>query len=188
MAAAVIAVLVLVGVGTLGRALVHAPAPATGPHRQAPVITSRYYGYAEALPAGWRPAGQATQQWDGTGAPADLSNVTDLFLGPGGLEAWAVAAPTREHLAAYTTTAIQAAAAVHSCAAVPQTSQAITIGGAPARLLGMQCPAGSGFLVEIAVTIHDGTAFVFSSQNPTGTKATDRPAFRAFLAGIRLHR
>ena len=42
--------------------------------------------------------------------------------------------------------------------------------------------------MEIAVTVHDGTAFVFASQNPTGTKATDRAAFRAFLAGIRLKR
>jgi hypothetical protein len=40
--------------------------------------------------------------------------------------------------------------------------------------------------VEIAVTVHDGTAFVFSSENPTGTKATDRAAFRQFLAGLRL--
>jgi hypothetical protein len=50
-----------------------------------------------------------------------------------------------------------------------QTDQAITIGGEPARLLNMQCPAGSGFLVEIATTIHDGTAYVFTSQNLTGS-------------------
>ena len=51
----------------------------------------------------------------------------------------------------------------------------------------MQCPAGSGFLVETAVTIHDGTAFVFASQNPAGTPAThpaDRAAFGNFLGGI----
>ena len=33
---------------------------------------------------------------------------------------------------------------------------------------------------------HDGTAFVFASQNSTGTQATDRAAFGKFLAGIRL--
>jgi len=32
----------------------------------------------------------------------------------------------------------------------------------------MQCPPGSGFLVELAVTIHDGTSFVFASQNTSG--------------------
>jgi hypothetical protein len=52
----------------------------------------------------------------------------------------------------------------------------------------MQCPAGSGFLVEIATTIHDGTAYVFTSQNPTGSgnQNADRAAFRTFLAGVRL--
>ena len=40
----------------------------------------------------------------------------------------------------------------------PQTGQAITADGAPARLLGMHCPPGSGFPVQLAVTIHDGTA------------------------------
>jgi hypothetical protein len=149
------------------------------------VFTSQQYGYTEALPAGWRSIGQARQQWDGKGAPADTASVSDLFQGPGRLEAWAYAAPTKENLAAYTTTTIHAAAA-HSCPAFPQTDQAITIGGAPARLLRMQCPPGSGFLVEIAVTIHHGTAFVFASQNRTGTAATDPAAFRKFLAGIRL--
>jgi hypothetical protein len=50
------------------------------------------------------------------------------------------------------------------------------------RLLSMQCPPGSGFLVEFAVTIQDGTGFVFASQNPSGASAgqgTDRAAFRS---------
>jgi hypothetical protein len=77
-----------------------------------------------------------------------------------------------------------------SMPATPQTDQAITIGGSPARLLGMECPPGSGFLVETAVTIHDGTAFVFASQNPSGTgsQSADRAAFRTFLASIRFQR
>jgi len=52
----------------------------------------------------------------------------------------------------------------------------------------VHCPPGSGFLVETAVTIDHGTAFVLASQNPTGTTAGDRAAFRKFLAGIRLQR
>lgn len=185
-AVVVIAALALVGVRTLGHT--SSPAPAARPHPTARIITSRHYHYAEAVPAGWRLSGQATQQWNGIGAPGDHDPQSDLFLGPGGVEAWAYAAPTRENLAAYTRTTMQAAATVHPCPAVPQTSQAITIDGAPARLLGFQCPARSGFLVELAVTVHDGTGFVFGSQNPAGTKATDRAAFRAFLAGIRLRR
>jgi hypothetical protein len=150
------------------------------------IFTSRHYHYVEALPAGWLSVSQATQKWDGTGAPGYEDSVVDLFQGPSGVEAWAIAAPTKENLASYTRTTIQASNAGHQCPAVTQPSQAITVGGAPARLLAFQCPAGSGFLVEIAVTVHDGAAFVFASQNPTGTTATDRAAFREFLAGLRL--
>jgi hypothetical protein len=153
------------------------------------IFTSRHYGYTEALPAGWTGA-QATQRWDGTGSPGDEDSTVDLFRGPGGVEAWALAIPTRENLAAYARMTIRASAAGHPCPTTPQTDQAITIGGAPAQLLSMQCPAGSGFLVEIAVTVHDGTAFVFASQNPSGTgnQSADRAAFRAFLASIRFQR
>jgi len=156
------------------------------------MFTSRHYGYTEALPAGWGSAAQATQQWNGKGAPGDQDSVVDLFQGPGGVEAWAIAAPTKESLAAYARATIRAAAAAHPCPKAPQTDQAITIGGAPARLLGMQCPPRSGFLVETAVTIRHGTAFVFASQNPSGATPTDQPAdraaFRKFLAGISLQR
>jgi hypothetical protein len=153
------------------------------------IFSSRHYGYTETLPAGWT-GGQATQQWNGTGAPGDEDSVVDLFHGPGGVEAWAMAAPTQESLAAYARATIRAAHAGHPCPATPQTDQAITIGGAPARLLGMECPPGSGFLVETAVTIHDGTAFVFASQNPSGagSQSADRAAFRTFLASIRFQR
>jgi hypothetical protein len=151
------------------------------------VFTSQHYGYTAALPAGWRSDVPATQQWNGKGAPGYEDSVVDLFYGPGGLQAWAIAAPTRDSLAAYARATIRAAAAAHPCPAVPQTNQAITIGGAPARLLGMQCAPGSGFLVEIAVTVHHGTAFVFASQNTAGSAANhpaDRAAFRNFLGGI----
>jgi hypothetical protein len=105
-AVAAIAVVIPVRIGALSRAL------GTSPNSQAKarVITSRHYGYTETLPAGWRPATQATQRWNGKGAPADLSNVVDLFIGPSQLEAWAYATPTTESLAAYTNTTIQAAA------------------------------------------------------------------------------
>jgi len=181
-AVAALAVIVPVGIGALGRA----PAPShPGPSR---MVTSRQYGYTEALPASWRLAKQATRPWDGKGGPGYDSPVVDLFQGPGSLQAWADAAPTHKSLAAYTSATIRASRAAHPCSR-PQTDQAITIGGAPARLLGMQCPAGSGFLVEIAVTVHHGTAFVFASQHQPGTpvhKPADRAAFRRFLAGIRL--
>lgn len=181
---AVIVAIIPVGVGTLGLAR----GPSGNSYSAGRLFVSRHYGYAEALPAGWLFASQATRQWDGKGAPADTDSVVDLFAGPRGVEAWAYAAPTKENLASYAITTIHAAAAGHPCPADPQTSRAITIGGAPARLMRMHCPPGSGFLVELAVTIHHGTAFVFASQNRTGTTAGDRSAFRRFLAAIRLQR
>jgi hypothetical protein len=183
-AAAVVAIaaVIPVGIGVLGRGR-----PNSGP-AAARVVTSRHYGYTEALHARWRLVTRATRQWHGTGAPGYDSRVVDLFRGPGGVQAWAVAAPTNKNLAGYTSATIRASHAAHPCPAVPQTNQAITIGGAPARLLGMQCPAGSGFLVEIAVTVRHGTAFVFASQPPPGAQSSpaDRAAFRKFLAGILL--
>jgi len=192
LAASVIVIALLAGCASSASAGPGAPpaqSPAATASTPARIFTSRHYGYAEALPAGWT-GGQATQKWNGTGAPSDEDNVVDLFQGPGGVEAWAIAAPTKENLAAYTRTTARATAAAHPCPATPQTDQAITIGGAPAQLLSMQCPPGSGFLVELAVTIHDGTAFVFASQNPSGTgsQSADRAAFRTFLASIRFRR
>ena len=180
-AVAAIAVIIPVGIGALGR----------GPGRSTNVatpqiFTSRHYGYTEALPAGWGFPRQATRQWNGKGGPGYDRPVVDLFAGPRGLAAWAYAAPTRKSLESYATAIIRGARAAHPCSP-PQTSQAIRIGGAPARLLGMHCPPRSGFLVEIAVAVRNGTGFVFVSQNQNGATApTDRAAFRNFLAGIRL--
>ena len=171
------------GAHTAGASPTHSPALAASTPAAARIVTSRHYGYTEALPAGWRLVTQATQQWDGKGAPGYEDSVVDLFAGPGGVQAWALAAPTKESLAAYTTATIRAARAAHP-SSPPQSNRAITIGGAPARLLTVIAPAGSGFLVEIAVTVHHGTAFVFASLNPSGTTPTDRPAFRKFLASI----
>ena len=173
------------GAHTAGASPTHSPALAASTPAAARTFTSRHYGYTETLPAGWASAAQATQQWDGKGAPGYEDSGVDLFQGPSGVQAWALAAPTKESLAAYTTATIRAARAAHP-SSPPQSNRAITIGGAPARLLTVIAPAGSGFLVEIAVTVHHGTAFVFASLNPSGTTPTDRPAFRKFLAGIRL--
>jgi hypothetical protein len=188
-AVAALAAVIPVGIGALGRA----PGPPPPGPAAARIVTSRHYGYTETLPAGWRSVRQAAQRWNGQGSPGDGDPFVDLFRGPRGVEAWASATSTKASLAAYTATVIRASHANHPCPVRPQTNQAITIGGAPARLLGMQCPAGSGFLVEIAVTVRHGTAFVFGSQNPfkfgsQNPRKADRAAFRNFLAGIRLPR
>jgi hypothetical protein len=147
-------------------------------------FTSQHYGYTAALPAGWANTKQAAQQWNGTGSPGYDEGDVDLFTGPNNIIAWAFATSSSDSLTAYAKATAQAATSVHQCPAVPKTNQAITIGGAPARLLSMNC---QGLPVEMAITIHAGKAIVFVSQQPSGTRA-DRVAFRRFLAGIRFQR
>jgi len=63
---AVIAVIVPVGIGALGRP----SGPPNGP-AAARTVTSRQYGYTEALPGGWRSVRQAAQRWNGQGSPGN---------------------------------------------------------------------------------------------------------------------
>jgi hypothetical protein len=145
-------------------------------------FSSQNYGYSAALPAGWS-GHQAQYHWPGAGSPGFDDSDVDLFGGPNGITVIAYGTASRESLAAYTTATVQAAAAGHQCPVSP-ASQAITIGGAPARLLTTQC---QGLPIETAITMHAGKAVVFTSQIPSGTRA-DRAAFRRFLAGIRFQR
>ena len=140
-------------------------APAASTSAAVGTIRSHYYGYRATLPAGWHSSRQATQRWDGTTPPDDADTFVDLFNGPGSVEAWVVAAPTRASLAGFTTAIMGAVSAAHPCPATPPTNQAIEIGGTPARLLGMQCPPGSGFFVELATVVHNGTGYLFTSLN-----------------------
>jgi hypothetical protein len=145
-------------------------------------FSSQYYGYTAALPAGWS-GKQAGYQWAGAGSPGFEDDDVDLFSGPNGISAMAFGAASSESLAAYTRATVQAAAAEHQCPAAP-AAQAITLGGAPARLLSMQC---QGLRIETAITTHAGKALVFVSQLPSGTKS-DRAVFSRFLDGIRFQR
>ena len=165
-------------------------APAASASAAAGIIRSHYYGYLETLPAGWHSSGQATQRWDGTTPPDDADTFVDLFNGPGSVEAWVVAAPTRASLAGFTTAIMGAVSAAHPCPATPPINQAIEIGGTSARLLGMQCPPGSGFFVELGTVVHNGTGYLFTSLNRSASPrpSADRAAFRKFLVGIRLQR
>ena len=151
-------------------------------------FTSQNYGYTVALPAGWS-GHQASYQWNGGGSPSHGDGDVDLFPGPGSSFAIAFAAPSGESLAGYVATFVRDEAAEHRCPPVPQTDQAVTIGRAPARLLGMHCPAPSGLLVLNAITVHAKTGYVFVFEDPSGGTAAaehaDRLAFGKFLAGIR---
>ena len=180
-ALAAIAALIPVGIGALGRG----PGPSTNVPAAARIFTSRHYGYTEALPAGWRLARQATRQWSGKGGPGYDRPVVDLFAGPRGVRPGRTRHQRRSVWQSYTSAIIQAARAAHPCSP-PLTDQALRIGGAPARLVGMHCPASGSFLVEIAVTVRNGTGFVFVSQNqrrgPPGPTSLPPPSANSWLA------
>lgn len=146
------------------------------------VFTSRLYGYTVVLPAGW--SAQPGQRWSGTGAPSPV----DVFRGQPYVAAWAFAVPRPVSPATYPTAITQTAAQL-PCPAAPQTSQAITISGVPAVLIGMRCPAHGGALLLTAVTTRGRPTLVIMFEDSSGiwsAERADRAAFREFLAGIRL--
>jgi hypothetical protein len=71
-------------------------------------------------------------------SPSFEDSDVDLFTGPNGIVVMGYGTATPQSLAAYTKATVQAAAA-HQCPAVPASDQAITVGGAPARLLSTRC-------------------------------------------------
>ena len=137
-------------------------------------FTSTTYGYSLTLPAGWT-AIQATKAWDGTGAPFHDVPEADQFVGPGAASAWFFGAPTKKDLAARVKESIAANAAGHgsTCPPVPEIQDPIEIGGEPGTLLGFNC----GILINNAITVHDGVAYLFGMRDPSVHAATD-PADR----------
>jgi len=146
------------------------------------VFSSRLYGYAVALPAGW--AADPGERWDGVGAPGPV----DVFRGRPYVAAWAFAVPRPASPAAYAT-AITRTAAQLPCPAAPPISQPAVIGGVQAGLIGMRCPAQGGVLMLTAVTTGGQSALVVTFEDPSGISSAeraDRAAFSELLAGIRL--
>jgi len=174
----------IIAVGELaGSPGASATRPRAGPGAQAAaarVFSSWLYGYTVALPAGW--SAQPGPRWVGAPGPADI------FRGLPYVVAWAFAVPRPASPAEYATAITQTTAQL-PCPAAPQTSQAITIAGVPARLIGMRCPARGGVLMLTAVTTRGPSALVVTLEDTSGmpsAERADRAAFREFLAGIRL--
>jgi hypothetical protein len=198
----VAAVWIVTGVGSLDRS--QAPAVPGGAATATPTPTasaslaaagpfvSEHYGYTIQMPSGWSGA-QATQTWDGQGAPAFDSPVVDQLDVPVG-GAWGYAATTNLTLTAYTRKTEHASATEHLCPTKPERDTAIRIDGTPARFLLMHCswnasPATDGILVLLGITVHDGTAFTFAFQGPPGNRAAENEEgaeFLRLLAGVRL--
>ena len=169
-------------VPSLGASTSQSHASRTGVSPTVHVFRSRLYGYAVALPAGW--SAQPDQHWGGIGAPGPV----DAFRGQPYVAAWAFAVPHPARPVAYAT-AITRTAAQLPCLAAPEISQAVMIGGTPARLIGMRCPGRGGVLMLTALTTSGRSALVVMFEDVSGTvsaERSDRAAFRELLADIRL--
>ena len=163
------------------------PAPSVAP--SAPAVptkfTSTTYGYSLTVPAGWTVI-QATAAWGGTGGPSHDAPQADQFVGPAGASVWALVAPTTKDLAGYVKESMAAVMKYHgdTCPAPPEAVDPIKIGGEPGTLLAWNC----GILINIAPTVHKGTAYLFGFRDPAVHAATDpadRAAFLALLESVR---
>ena len=150
------------------------------PTASAAVFESKTYGYSLIPPAGWSTI-QATAKWDGQGAPFHDVPEADQFVSPGPASAWFFGAPTDKDLTARVAEAVAANAKEHgdTCPPVPESQDPIEIGGEPGVLLAFDC----GILINSAVAVHDGVAYVFGFRDPAVHAATS-PADRAVFLGL----
>ena len=158
-----------------------APSAAAGPTS----FTSTTYGYSLTVPAGWTVI-QATEAWDGVGAPFHDVPQADQFVGPAAASAWFFGAPTTKDLAGKVKESIAANAAEHSstCPAVPEVNDPIKVGTEPGVLLGWNC----GILINNAVAVHKGKVYQFGFRDPAVHAANDpadRAAFLELLKSVR---
>jgi hypothetical protein len=150
----------------------------------AALFTSKTYGYSLTPPAGWTTI-QATAKWDGKGAPFHDVPEADQFVSSGPASAWFFGAPTTKDLRAQVAETVTANATEHgdTCPPVPEFQDPIDIGSESGVLLGFDC----GILINSAVTVHDGMAYVFGFRDPSvhaATDPTDRATFLALLKSV----
>ena len=160
---------------------VASPSPLASPMS----FASDTYGYSLSVPLGWTTV-QATEVWDGQGAPSHEQPVADQLVGPGPASAWAYAATTASDLAVYAEETIAATNADHgdTCPSTPEVQEPIDIGGETGTLLSWDC----GILINLAVTVHDGIGYLFGFRDPAihaATDEADRVIFEQLLASVR---
>ena len=156
------------------------PSPSSSPT----AFTSPMYGYSLTVPAGWSTIA-AMLAWDGTGMPGHDQAEADQFVGPGSASSWFVGAPTKNDLARQVKEVIDGTAKDHgdTCPPLPSAQDAITIGGEPATLLSYDC----GILINNAVAVHGGKAYVFGFRDEAvhaSTDPTDRKTFIDLLKTV----
>jgi len=150
----------------------------------ATTFTSPFYGYTVTLPAGWS-ATPATVKWDGKGAPGNDDPAVDKFQGPGSASVHAFAAPMSLDLAGYGEDVVARNAQFHgdTCPPKPDTTEQATVGSEPGAFIAWNC----GILINLAVTLHNGTGYEFVFRDPgvhQATDATDRATFDKILGSV----
>jgi len=150
------------------------------------VFASPLYGYSITVPAGWVTAA-AVIRWDGKLEPGPFAE-TDKFAGPASLMAWAYAGTYRGDLEALAADRIAATHRDHAdtCPVIaPDIEEPLDIHGQSWRLLGWNC----GALINEAMTLRGGTAFVFVFRDlavRSASDPTDRALFESILESIAL--
>ena len=150
----------------------------------AATFTSPLYGYTVTLPAGWT-AQAATVKWDGQGAPGNDDPAVDRFLGTGSASAFGFAAPISSDLSGYATDVIARNAKFHgdTCPPKPDSTEQTTVGSEPGAFIAWNC----GILINLAVTLHQGTGYEFVFRDPgvhQATDPTDRATFDSILGSV----
>ena len=145
---------------------------------------SPLYGYTLTVPDGWN-AVAASAKWDGTGAPGDIAPVVDKISGTGDKSVFAFAGPVSLDLTGYAADVIARNEKFHgdTCKSKPQATEETTIGSEPAALIAWDC----GILINIALTLHNGTGYEFVLRDPgvhQATDPTDRATFDSILGSV----
>lgn len=152
------------------------------------MFRSALYGYAVTLPKGWT-SKQATYpyKWDGQSELDIESAEVDKFMSTSSLQAWAVARPWKQDLAAYTRFSIAWTSRYHgdNCPAEPETTKPVTIGGQPGVLLAYNC----GILINVAEAVHGAFGYWFTFRDEgvqAASDPTDHASILKVLASVQL--
>jgi hypothetical protein len=150
-------------------------------------FTSQLYGYSITLPASWR-VRAAILPWNGASAPGNDASTVDKFVSPATVSAFGFAGPVAADLDQFVKDNIAWTVRDHgdTCpATAPETTDPIQIGGEDGMLLSWNC----GTLINQALVIRDGTAFVLVMRDPgvqAATDATDRALLEDLLNSVTL--
>jgi virginiamycin B lyase len=126
--------------------------------------------YGLTAPAGW------------TQAPTDVSDGVE-FKGPG--PRFLDVSSIQSDVPLSILTAVTSASLEDKFGALPESTEATTIAGVPGKMLTYHITyQGMTAFMLVALTVHDGRAFVVMYISPPGTESVDRAAFMTVLSSF----